>query len=300
MSSTAAVETASLGKRYRTVWALRDCSLRIPAGSIVALVGPNGAGKSTLLNLLTGLVGPSHGALRVFGEPVSEAVRQRVGFTAQNHPLYQQFSVVDMLRAGRELNPRWDEQGARDRLTGLGIPLRQRIGALSGGQRAQLSLALALAKQPQLLLLDEPVAALDPLARREFMQMLMGVVADGGLTVVLSSHVISELERVCDYLVALHHGHVQLTGAVEDLLAEHLSVTGPTVAAAALHHTQTVVMSNNVGRQTTALIRRGRNPLDPVWQCEPVRLDDLILAYLNYPQASALPGPQALATEASS
>src|SRR6185437_4255220 len=217
-----ALHTAELAKRYGSTWALRHCSLAIPEGRVAALVGPNGAGKTTLLQLAVGISQPTHGRVEVFGWSPHEQpllVLSRVGFVAQDHPLYKGFTVSEMLRLGRKLNPRWDDQIAVERLDRIEIPLSQRVGKLSGGQQAQVALALALAKRPELLLLDEPVAALDPLARVEFLQSLMDAVAAGGLTVLLSSHILADLERVCDYLVILSSARVRLAGDIEQLIA---------------------------------------------------------------------------------
>jgi ABC-2 type transport system ATP-binding protein len=230
----AAVSTSRLGRRYGKLWALRECSLRLDAGSVTALVGPNGAGKSTLLNVIAGLIEPSEGEVRVLGEHPSDHVRARVAFTAQGHPLYRSLTVAEMLRAGRVLNDDWDEAGARARLSQLDIPLDRRVGKLSGGQQAQVSLTLALAKRPKLLLLDEPIAALDPIARQGFMQTVMAEAAGGEVTIVLSSHVITDLERVCDYIIVIDHGRVRVAGAVDDLLAEHTVLSGPADHAEAL------------------------------------------------------------------
>src|SRR5438552_4409925 len=212
------LETHALGKRYGSTWALRDCSLELPAGAVAALVGPNGAGKTTLLHLAIGLAAPSSGTVSVFGASPRahpDEVLPRVGFVAQDHPLYRGFTLAEMLKLGAKLNPRWDDELARDRLERLDLPLARKVGTLSGGQGAQLALTLAVAKRPELLLLDEPVASLDPLARREFLQTLMEVVAVHGIGVVLSSHLIADLERVCDYLVLRATGRVALTGDVE-------------------------------------------------------------------------------------
>jgi ABC-2 type transport system ATP-binding protein len=286
-----AVETHRLGKRYGRTWALRDCSLRIGEGEVVALVGPNGAGKSTLLGLLTGLLEPTEGELRVCDVRPAGEVRARVAFTAQGHPLYRSFTPADMLRAGRGLNAVWDEAAARERLVALEIPLDRRIGRLSGGQQAQVSLALALAKRPRLLLLDEPLAALDPLARREFMRVLMEVAAERTVTIVLSSHVVSDLERCCDHLVTLHRGRVQVAGAIDDLLENHAVLVGPADAEAALRRAHTVVSATTAGRQLTAMVRRGKGTVDPVWRVEPVRLEELVLTYLGHPDEGAFSGP---------
>jgi len=198
--------TLGLGKRYGATWALRDCSFTLPAGHVAALVGPNGAGKTTLLHLCVGLLAPSAGKVAVFDHaPYAQPaeVLPRVGFLAQDHPLYKGFTVVETLTLGRKLNPRWDDMAARARLQRLAIPLDRRVGKLSGGQQAQVALALALSKRPDLLLLDEPVASLDPLARRDFLRTLTDAATEDGLTVLLSSHIIGDLERVCDYLIIL-------------------------------------------------------------------------------------------------
>jgi ABC-2 type transport system ATP-binding protein len=196
-----ALETTGLGKRYRQLWALRECCMHIPAGRITGLIGPNGAGKTTLLKLAMGLLAPDAGRIEVFGwSPLEQPtlVLARVAYVAQDRPLYQRFTVTDVLRMGRELNPKWDANAARERLVKRDIPLTQQIRKLSGGQQAQVSLALALGKRPELLLLDEPASNLDPLARRAFLRELVDAVAAEGITVVLSSHHIADVERGCD------------------------------------------------------------------------------------------------------
>ena len=224
-----ALETTGLGKKYGRLWALQDCTLALPVGRVAALVGPNGAGKTTLLHLIAGLARPDAGAVRVLDQMPGDNTRllARVGFVAQETPLYPDFTAADLVTMGGKLNRRWDAELARARLTRLAIPLDRPVGKLSGGQRAQVALALAMAKRPDLLLLDEPVASLDPLARREFLQALMGAVADDGTTVLLSSHLVFDLERVCDYLIVLHTARVQVLGAVEELLAHHKVLSGP-------------------------------------------------------------------------
>jgi len=296
-----ALEAERLGKRYGRLWALRDCTLAMPEGRIVALVGPNGAGKTTLLQLVAGLLTPTEGTVRVFGEAAranTPAALARVGFVAQDHPLYKGFRVTDLLTMGRRLNlpGRWDQALAERRLADLGIPLKQRAGKLSGGQQAQVALAMTLAKRPRLLLLDEPVASLDPLARREFMQVLMGAAVEDGLTVVLSSHVVAELERVCDHLVLLSAGRVQLAGEVDELLAGHRLLTGPRSDAMTTQQIPGVLRASHGDRQTTLLVRTaagpGRPPVHPNWQSHPVTLEDLVLAYLQLPNGPA-PDPGA-------
>jgi ABC-2 type transport system ATP-binding protein len=217
------VEASGLGNRYGRTWALRECTLSIPAGRVAALVGPNGAGKSTLLNMVVGLSVPSAGAVTVLGgrRAASPAALDGIAFVAQDTPLYKNLSVADMIYVTRSLNRRFDQSFARARLAELGIPLKRKAGKLSGGQQAQLALTLALARRPKLLVLDEPVAMLDPIARHDFMATVRAAAADGGVSVLLSSHVLTELERVANYLILLSRGQVRLAGAVDDLLAAH-------------------------------------------------------------------------------
>jgi ABC-2 type transport system ATP-binding protein len=291
---TAALEASGLGKRYgRSTWALRDCNLTVPRGRIAALVGPNGAGKTTLLHLAVGLLAPTTGSIRVLGEqPGDPGLLAEVGFVAQDTPLYRDFTVAEHLTMGAKLNRRFDQPLARGRLERLGIPLDRRVGTLSGGQRAQVALALALAKRPQLLLLDEPLASLDPLARREFLQALMGAVADQGVTVVLSSHLLADLERVCDYLIVLSAAHVQVLGTTEELLARHKLLIGPyREAQPPIAGVAQVVRSSHTDRQATVLVRTSGPIHDPAWKTHEVSLEDVVLAYLADPSAGALPGP---------
>ncbi|MEV1331320.1 ABC transporter ATP-binding protein [Micromonospora costi] len=276
------LEADRLGKRYGNNWALRDCSLRLPAGRIAALVGPNGAGKSTLLHLAVGLLRPDAGAVRVFGEPPydNRGSLADIGFVAQDTPLYRDFTAAELVTAGGKLNKRWDGDLARNRLAQLGIPPDRPVGKLSGGQRAQVALALALAKRPRLLLLDEPVASLDPLARREFLQSLMGSVADAGTTVLLSSHLLADLERVCDYLIVLNAARVQLVGAADDIVADHRQLVGPRHDGAPIGGVAAVVRASHTDRQSTLLVRTDGPITDPSWTVREVALEDLILAYL--------------------
>ena len=297
---TAVLEARALAKRYGHTWALRDCSFSIPVGHVVALVGPNGAGKSTLLHIAVGLTQPTDGTVSVLGNPAPSDPESlaRVCFVAQSAPLYRTFSVADMLHLGGAMNPRWDDGYARGRLSRLGIPFERKISQLSGGQQAQVALSLALAKRPELLLLDEPVADLDPLARHEFMGELMAAVAEHGLSVVLSSHAIAELERACDYLVIMGAGKVKVAGEVAALVEEHLLLTGPVPTAAETAASRTVVRQSLAGRQATLVMRgTSRRALPPGWQERRLSLEELILAYLLEPEASALPGPQELIPE---
>jgi ABC-2 type transport system ATP-binding protein len=280
---TAVLQSRGLGKRYRQRWALTDCTLSIPAGHVVGLVGPNGAGKTTLLHLATGLLAPTSGTIEVLGgEPAgSPAQLARVGFVAQDTPTYAGLSVADHLRLGAHLNPGWDAGLARDRIERLGLDPGQRAGKLSGGQRAQLALTLAIAKRPELLILDEPIASLDPLARREFLQSLMEFTAGNQLSVVLSSHLMADLERVCDYLIVLVASRVRVAGEVEDLLGTHHLLTGARCDLAALSPGWQVISASHTDRQTTLLVRSSSLIDDPAWTVDQIGLEDLVLAYMS-------------------
>jgi ABC-2 type transport system ATP-binding protein len=288
------IETRGLGKAYGRTWALRGCTLAIPAGHVTALVGPNGAGKSTLLNLAVGLAVPSDGTVAVLGgRPAgSPAALDGIAFVAQDTPLYRNLTAADMLHLTRNLNRRFDKGYAEARLGELGIPLRRKAGRLSGGQQAQLALTLALARHPELLVLDEPMAMLDPLARHEFMATVMAAIADDGVSVVLSSHVLTELERVADYLVLVSGGSVQVAGAVDDLLAGHRVLTGPAVEVDRYAGELNVVHCRRGGALAHLVVRTETVP--PGWEAHPVGLEELTLAYLREPGAGALPGPRSL------
>ncbi len=288
-SNPAVIETHGLSKRYRRVTALSEATVTVPAGRISALIGPNGAGKTTLLRLLTGLATPTGGDVAVLGcRPGQDsAFLAGVGFLAQEIPLYRRFTANDHIGIGAHLNPRWDGASVRRRLESLGIPLGQRVGTLSGGQRAQLALALTLAKQPKLLLLDEPVAALDPLARRQFLAHLAEAVADGGLTVVLSSHLIADLERTCDHLILLAASQVQLCGDIDALLADHQVLVGPAKDTTAIERDHTLVQAVRTPRQTTLLIRRNGPVIDPAFVASDVGLEELVLGYMGQHAAPA-------------
>ena len=290
-----ALETQGLAKLYGHRLALADCTLTIPTGHVAALVGPNGAGKTTLLHLAVGLLAPTRGAIRVLGESPARGARQlaQLGFVAQETPLYEDMSVADHLRFGGSLNPSWDRELAERRVDQIGLDRAQRAGALSGGQRAQLALTLAIAKRPQLLILDEPVARLDPLARREFLQQLMEAVAEQGLSVILSSHLVSDLERVCDYLVILVSSRVQLAGEIDSLLDSHRQLTGPRPGPWGLAEGQEVIEATHTDRQSTLLVRTDGPILDPNWGVDRIGLEDLVLAYMRRAGRSAAHSPMA-------
>ncbi len=283
---TAIVETKGLGKRYGRKWALRDCALTIPEGKVVGLVGPNGAGKTTLLHLAVGLLAPTSGSITVLGGHPGNGPAQleRVGFVAQDTPTYAGLSVAKHLRMGAYLNRHWDSELAESRIGQLGLDPRQKAGSLSGGERAQLALTLAVARRPELLLLDEPVASLDPLARREFLQSLMEIVAKDDVSVMLSSHLIADLERVCDYLVILMASHVLLSGEVTELLASHWRLTGPRRDPGSLPSDQEVIEESHTDKQSMFLVRTDQPVRNPAWNVKPVTLEDLVLAYLSNPR----------------
>jgi ABC-2 type transport system ATP-binding protein len=289
------IEASGLGKRYGGTWALRECALAIPAGHVTAMVGPNGAGKTTLLNLAVGLATPTTGIVTVLGgyPAGSPAALDGIAFVAQSTPLYRSLSVADMLHLTGNLNRRFDRGYAQARLGELGIPLKRKTGQLSGGQQAQLALTLALARRPRLLVLDEPMAMLDPLARHDFMATVLTAVADDGVSVLLSSHVLAELERVADYLILMSAGRVQVAGEVDDLLACHRVLAGP-AAEAAQYAARSRVVHARSGQALAHLLVRTSGPTDPVppgWDAHPVSLEELTLAYLRAPDAAALPGP---------
>jgi ABC-2 type transport system ATP-binding protein len=279
MTDTVAIRTSGLGKRYGSRWALRDCTLEVPAGSVTALVGPNGAGKTTLMHMVIGLVEPTSGVVEVFGRSPRRDAREvlpRLGFVAQDHPLHRNLTIAETLKYGRKLNPSWNQQLAAMRVERLGLSAKQKVGQLSGGQQAQVALTLALAKRPRLLLLDEPVASL------EFLNAVMEVVVDEGITVVLSSHIVAELERVCDHLVTLAQGATQLSGSISEIVASHRLLTGPRSDAAGVSRVHDVIRESHTERQTTLLVRANGHVYDSCWEQHEVDLEEIVLAYLGY------------------
>lgn len=277
------IETEGLGKKYGRKWALSECDLSVPEGQVVGLVGPNGAGKTTLLHLSVGLLAPSAGRIEVLGERPASSPEQlaKVGFVAQNTPTYAGMTIADHFRFGAWSNPNWDDHLATKRIADLGLDPHQRAGKLSGGQRAQLALTIAIAKRPELLVLDEPVASLDPLARRDFLRVLMEFVADQGVTVVLSSHLVADLERVCDYLIVLVNSTVQVAGEIDELLESHRLISGAARNPSELPANQEVIDASGTDRQSTMLIRTNDPIFDPNWDVEKVTLEDLVLAYMT-------------------
>ncbi len=284
-----ALRTERLGRRYGKVWGLRDCTVEVPAGAVAALVGPNGAGKTTLLQMITGLLEPTEGHVQVFGQASranTTVALARVGYVAQDHPLYRDFTVADMFRLGQAMNPGWDQKLAAARVDALGIPHSRKVRHLSGGQQAQVSLTMALAKKAPLLVLDEPVSSLDPVARLEFMGDLMAAAADSALTFLISSHVVAELERFCDWLIVLSCGHVQLAGSADDLLGDHRLLTVPRATPDA-DLPGTVIERADSDRHSTVLVCADPAQLavqgHAGWQAEPVSFEQLVMAYLRRP-----------------
>ena len=292
---TAAIQATVLGKRYGRTWALRESTLTVPTGRVVGLVGSNGAGKSTFLNLAVGLLQPTEGQITVLGGRPGRKVDQlaKVGFLAQDVPLYSGLTVGDHLRLGARLNPKWDALAAEARIARVGLDRSQRAGGLSGGQRAQLALAVAIGKCPELLILDEPVASLDPLARREFLADLMDLAADG-LSIVLSSHLLADVERVCDHLIVLAAGRVRLAGDVDGLLATHKVLVGARRDPDRLPTDQTVIQQSHTDRQSTFLVHTTKPVLDPTWTVSDVGLEDLVLAYMAAPSTGTQQAAPAL------
>jgi ABC-2 type transport system ATP-binding protein len=288
---TDVLQARGLTKRYGRQPALTDCTLDIPSGRVVGLVGPNGAGKTTLLQLAVGMLRPTDGSIEVLGGRPASGPDQlaKVGYVAQDTPTYANLTVADHLRFGAHLNPRWDDAVAQRRIDRLGLDRKRPAGKLSGGQRAQLALTLAVAKRPELLVLDEPVASLDPLARREFLQNLMEFTAESGASVILSSHLVADLERVCDYLIVLADSRVLVAGDVDELLATHPRLIGLRRDPEVLPAGATVILASHTDRQST-LIVRSETPIDDgVWNSERLDLEDLVLAYMA---KAAVPAPR--------
>jgi ABC-2 type transport system ATP-binding protein len=289
-NESVAVEARDVSKRYRSVSALRECSFRLPANRIIALVGANGAGKSTLMSIISGMLPATSGTLLVNGRPVVRGgarlaeASSRIAILAQDKPLYRDFNVADMLRFGRSTNRMWDQQRALSWLERFDVPLDRRCGTLSGGQRTQVALAVALGSRPAVMLLDEPLANLDPVARTEVTGELMAETADSDMTVMLSTHIVAELSGVGDHLLLLDAGRPVLTGDVEHLLDHHLRLTGP--RADRPPSPGTIVQQQHTDRQSTFVVRLPDGPavhavVAPGWAAQPTTLDELILTYLK-------------------
>jgi ABC-2 type transport system ATP-binding protein len=279
----AVLQAHALGKRYGKRQALADCTLEVPPGHVVGLVGPNGAGKTTLLKIACGMLAPTTGRIEVLGEKPAAGPAQlaRVGYVAQDAPTYASLSVADHLRLGAKLNPRWNATLAQARIDQLDLDPKQRAGNLSGGQRAQLALTVAVAKRPELLLLDEPVASLDPLARRDFLRRLMESVAENDTSVILSSHLVSDLERVCDYLIVLVDSRVQLAGETEDLLAQHHRIVCSRRQDTDLPPELDVIWGEHTERQSTFIVRSQTGMPAGDWSAEQLDFEDLVLTYME-------------------
>jgi ABC-2 type transport system ATP-binding protein len=279
---SAVLRAEGLTKQYGRRAALSECTLSIPPGRVVGLVGPNGAGKTTLMHIAVGMLAPTSGHIDVLGNrPAVDAAQvARVGFVAQDTPTYAHLSISDHLRLGAHLNPRWDSALAADRVAALGLDPAQKAGKLSGGQRAQLALTIAMAKRPELLVLDEPVASLDPLARREFLQSLMSFVAEHKASVILSSHLVSDLERVCDYLIVLVASRVRVAGDVDELLQTHYRLVGPRRPTDEYPAGIEIIEESHTDRQSTLIVQAATPIDDPTWSAEALGLEDLVLAYM--------------------
>ncbi|EFH81353.1 ABC transporter ATP-binding protein [Ktedonobacter racemifer] len=281
---TLALEANQLGKKYGKRWALQNCDLHIPEGGVTGLVGLNGAGKTTLLHLGVGLLAPSAGSISVLGEtpaPNATALIARIGFVAQERPLYRSFSVKDTLTLGRKLNTTWDNDLAERTLARLDISLKTTVGKLSGGQRALLALVMALAKRPRLLLLDEPFANVDPLARRELVRLFMDAVASNGASVVISSHHIADLEIICDRLVLLSQGQVKVEEDLETFVTSHKLLIGPHDDFERIASEVSVIQAGHTGRQSNVFARLSAPFSDPRWVVQDLSLEDIMLAYLD-------------------
>jgi ABC-2 type transport system ATP-binding protein len=284
-----AVDTRELGKRYGKVWALQNCSIEVPTGRVCGLVGANGAGKTTLLRMLAGLSRPTTGRALIAGrEPADDPEFLReIGYLAQEVPLYRRWNAADHLALGAHMNPAWDAELTVDRLRSLRIPLDRPMESLSGGMRAQVALALALGKRPQLLLLDEPVAALDPLARHEFLASLAAAVADGGVTVLMSSHLLPDLERVCDHLILIADAQPVVCGDIEHLLDTHKLLTAATRDTTAIEREHHVITKTRTPREVSLTVQLTGPVIDPAWRVDDLRLEEIVLAYLGQHAASA-------------
>lgn len=255
---------------------LRECSFAVPAGAVVALLGRNGAGKTTLIRAIAGVLRPDRGTVAVIGRPADE-VLPRLGYVGQQAPLYPMLTVTQTLRLGARLNPGWDMPYARDAAGSL--PASAKVGSLSAGQRTRLALAMALGKRPDLLVLDEPLAGLDPVARTETIGTLMATVADRGTTVLMSSHVVADIDGVCDRVVVLGEGRVRLAAEIEPAMAEHRILVGATHQIGALDGLEVVELRRD-DDEFTALVRNATLAV-PGFLRQAPSLEELLLGYLR-------------------
>jgi ABC-2 type transport system ATP-binding protein len=273
------VTAEDIGHRYGDAVALRDCSFSVPTGAVVAFLGRNGAGKSTLLRAIAGLLRPSQGSLRVCGAPPGPGVLPRIGYVGQHAALYPMLTVAQTLRLGARLNPRWDAGYASGLADAAHLPATARVGRLSAGQRTRLALAMALGKRPDLLVLDEPLAGLDPVARTDVVGTLMAQVADRGVTVLMSSHVLAEVQDVCDHVVVLAGGRVRLAAEIEPALDRHRIAIGAVRHLDALGGHDVVELRRD-GREFTALVSTTADGAGTVEWHRPT-LDEMVLGYLR-------------------
>ena len=278
----------AVGKRYGSRWAVRDCGFAIPEGKVVALVGPNGAGKSTLLRMAAGLVRPTTGELAAFGTPVRGRIHPDVSFLAQDRPLYRDLTVRELVRAGAAMNDRWSAERVEEVL-GLpaGVDQDAKVGALSAGALTQVAIALALGRLPRLLLLDEPLADLDPLARDETLRIVMTDVADRGTTVVMSSHLLGDIREVCDHILLVAEGGIQVSGDIDEVLARHRILIGPPADESAVEGT--LISATRTERQATLLLREAR-PAPHGWADVEPDLESLVMGYLRASRERRSPG----------
>ncbi len=292
--TTPVIETKALAKRFGRTWGLRECTLSIPTGKVAALVGPNGAGKSTLLRMAAGLSRPTSGMIKVLGGVPSagdDSLLRRVGYLDQERPLYKGFRVDEMFRFGAGTNQTWDMTTAHAYVDQLGISLRDRVDKLSGGQQAQVALTMCLAKQPELLILDEPAAELDPVAREDLLRLLMREVAERGTSVVLSTHALGDVGSICDYLVIMSHSTIVLADDLEFVVESHRFLSATSSNAPALPEGVTVIDTRTSSRDVTHLARMSLPLVDETWQITEPTLDEIIMAYLRLGTGSTLSQP---------
>ncbi len=286
------IETKALSRRFGRRWGLRECTVSIPSGKVAALVGPNGAGKSTLLRIAAGLLRPTSGEIRVLGEVPGSgdaAHLSRVGYLDQERPLYQGFRVSEMFRLGQGTNPNWNMATAHAYVDQLGIPLTQRVQNLSGGEQAQVALTMCLAKEPELLVLDEPAAELDPVARENLLRLLMQEVAARGTSVVLSTHALGDVQSICDYLIVMSRSNVVLADDVEFVVESHRFLSASSANTPNLPRGATVIETRLESREVTHLARIDLPLTDEIWHVSKPTLDEIILAYLRRDTSSISP-----------